>query len=92
MKLIIDIDKETYNDIQSRDWKNGKLVFSEEWIAIHNGTPFDGVLQEIRQEIDKYYQGVNKLDDMLDFEKGLSLAYDTALAIIDKHIREIEEC
>lgn len=39
MKLIIDIPEETYNDIQSRDWKNGELVFSEEWIAIHNGTP-----------------------------------------------------
>lgn len=37
MKLIIDIDEETYNDIQSRDWKNG--VFSEEWKAIHNGIP-----------------------------------------------------
>ena len=37
MKLIIDIDDETYNDIQSRDWKNG--VFSEEWKAIHNGIP-----------------------------------------------------
>ena len=39
MKLIVDIPEETYNDIQSRDWKNGELVFSEEWKAIHNGTP-----------------------------------------------------
>ena len=39
MKLIIDIPEETYNDIQSRDWKNGELIFSEEWKAIHNGTP-----------------------------------------------------
>ena len=39
MKLIIDIHEETYNDIQSRDWKNSELVFSEEWKAIHNGTP-----------------------------------------------------
>ena len=37
MKLIIDIPDEAYNDIQSRDWKNG--VFSEEWKAIHNGIP-----------------------------------------------------
>lgn len=39
MKLIIDIPEETYNDIQSRDWKNGELIFSEEWKAIHNGIP-----------------------------------------------------
>ena len=39
MKLIIDIPEETYNDIQSRDWKNGELIFSEEWKAIYNGTP-----------------------------------------------------
>ena len=39
MKVLIDIDEETYNDIQSRDWKNGELIFSEEWKAIHNGTP-----------------------------------------------------
>ena len=39
IKLIVEIDEETYNDIQSRDWKNGELVFSEEWKAIHNGIP-----------------------------------------------------
>lgn len=39
IKLVVEIDEETYNDIQSRDWKNGELVFSEEWKAIHNGTP-----------------------------------------------------
>ena len=39
IKLIIEIDEETYNDIQSRDWKNGELVFSEEWKAIKNGIP-----------------------------------------------------
>lgn len=39
IKLVVEIDEETYNDIQSRDWKNGELVFSEEWKAIHNGIP-----------------------------------------------------
>lgn len=39
IELVIRIPEETYNDIQSRDWKNGKLIFSEEWKAIHNGTP-----------------------------------------------------
>lgn len=116
MKLIIDIPEETYNDIQSRDWKNGKLVFSEEWIAIHNGTPLPKghgrlidadkfisehfgeiarlvddaptvqavpveVLQEIRHEIDKWHHLTDKA-----FNDGI----DTALEIIDKHIKEIE--
>ena len=39
MKIVIDIPEEIYKDIQSRDWKNGELVFSDEWKAIHNGTP-----------------------------------------------------
>jgi len=39
IELVIKIPEETYNDIQSRDWKNGELIFSEEWKAIHNGTP-----------------------------------------------------
>lgn len=39
MQIVIEIPKALYNDIQSRDWKNGELVFSEEWRAIHNGTP-----------------------------------------------------
>lgn len=39
MQIVIDILEETYLDIQSRDWKNGELIFSEEWKAIHNGTP-----------------------------------------------------
>lgn len=39
MKLMIDIDEDIYNDIQSRDWKNGELIFSEEWKVIHNGIP-----------------------------------------------------
>ena len=49
MKLIIDIPEETYNDIQLRDWKNGELIFSEEWKAIHYGTPLD----DLRAEIDE---------------------------------------
>ena len=39
IELIIKIDEKMYKDIQSRDWKNGAKWFSEEWIAIHNGTP-----------------------------------------------------
>ena len=39
MQIVIEISEGLYNDIQSRDWKNGELVFSEEWKAIHNGTP-----------------------------------------------------
>lgn len=39
IELVIKIPEETYNDIQSRDWKNGERWYSEEWKAIHNGTP-----------------------------------------------------
>lgn len=39
IELVIKIDKETYKDIQNRDWKNGGRWYSEEWKAIHNGIP-----------------------------------------------------
>lgn len=39
MKLIIDIDEQEYNLIQSLDWKNGELGYDKCWIAVHNGTP-----------------------------------------------------
>lgn len=84
MKLIIDIPEETYNDIQSRDWKNGELVFSEEWKAIHKGTPLDGVLQEIRSEIAE-----SKYNHRGEYNR--ELAFNVCLQIIDKHIKEIEE-
>ena len=76
MKLIIDIDEETYNDIQSRDWKNG--VFSEEWKAIHNGIPLDKIRAEIEQITDtmgvSYNQYLSKID---------------VLQIIDKYRNEV---
>lgn len=39
IELVIKIPEETYKDIQSHDWKNGERWYSEEWKAIHNGTP-----------------------------------------------------
>jgi len=39
MKLIIDILDDTYDSIMSRDWKNSGWLYSEEWKAIHDGTP-----------------------------------------------------
>lgn len=39
IELVIKIDEGTYRNIQSYDWKNGEWWYSEEWRAIHNGTP-----------------------------------------------------
>lgn len=50
IELVIKIDKDTYNDIQSHDWKNGGRWYSEEWKAIHNGTPLPkghGTLKDV---------------------------------------------
>ena len=60
MKLIIDIPEETYNDIQLRDWKNGELIFSEEWKAIHNSIPLPkghGDIVDIETLIDMFWDG-----------------------------------
>ena len=79
MKLIIDIPEETYNDIQSRDWKNGEFIFSEEWKAIHNGIPLDKIRAEIKENI----------KDLLiaDWETNNILAdgLQMALNIIDRY-------
>lgn len=55
MKLIIDIDEQEYNLIQSLDWKNGELGYDKCWIAVHNGTPLDNenLLDKIRAEINR---------------------------------------
>ena len=60
MQIVIDISEETYNDIQSRDWKNGELIFSEEWKAIHNGIPLSkehGDIVDIETLIDMFWDG-----------------------------------
>ena len=41
IELVIKIPEETYKDIQSKDWKNEGKWYSEEWKAIHNGTPLE---------------------------------------------------
>jgi len=74
MKLIIDIPKELYKDIQSRDWKNGELVFSDEWKAIHNGTPLD----KLRAEIEEHA----KINQNLNTDRARALCW--CLEILDK--------
>lgn len=57
MQIVIDIPEEMYKNIQSRDWENGGRWFSEEWKAIHNGTPLPkghGRLIDADAYIDKY--------------------------------------
>ena len=57
IELVIRISEEKYKDIQGRDWKNGKKWFSEEWQAIHNGTPLPKGHGDLidRNELLKHY-------------------------------------
>ena len=77
MELIIDISDKVYNDIQSRDWKNGELVFSEEWKAIRNGIP----LEQIRPEIDEEQE--QEEDDYVGWVTYHNKAVNDALLAID---------
>ena len=77
MNLIIDIPEEIYKDIQSRDWKNGELVFSDEWKAIHNGTPLDKLRAEIHANAEMhddgdYYLRDEWIDEIFDKYKEVS--------------------
>ena len=65
MKLIIDIDEDTYKARQH--WvANPKRMVDKVDIAIVNGTPLDDVLDKIREEIEsidtRYYSSVYGMD------------------------------
>ena len=98
MQVVIDIPEEVYKDIQSLDWKNGERWFSEEWKAIHNGTPCETVTEfadrcrECGREkvLDKIRAEIMKLrnhNDYLD-EQGVTIM--EVLQIIDKYRIESE--
>lgn len=106
MKLLIDIPDKVYNDIHSRDWRNGELVFSKEWKAIHDGIPLDDVLDKIRAEIleekecvyadfDKYkvdYLGVDSryVEDELPYD-DFRYGMERCIEIIDKYRNEVSD-
>jgi len=98
MKLIIDIPEETYNDIQSRDWKNGEFIFSEEWRAIHNGTPLEKHDEEVIKETVESIWGKPPYNEVLDkirteIDNALSdgmIHKKTVLGIIDMYRKEQE--
>ena len=103
MQIVIDIPEEVYKNIQCLDWKNGGRWFSEEWTAIHNGTPCETVtefadrcrecgrekvLDKISAEIDqKQYDFMSDGDYDEGIRFGLMLAYQ----IIDKYKAESEK-
>ena len=66
IELVIRISEEKYKDIQGRDWKNGKKWFSEEWQAIHNGTPLQkghGRLIDADKFISEHFGEIARLVD-----------------------------
>ena len=75
MQIVIDIPQGLKIDFENENWT--ALTCAEMKNALMRGTPLDGVLQEIRQEI---------------AENGNSdINTQVVLHIIDKHIKEIEE-
>ena len=95
--LVIKISEETYNDIQSRDWKNGELVFSEEWKAIHNGIPLPkghGRLIDADEIIEQVNNMADELDNdytIADIEKvGTLLESISAIIEADKESEDKE--
>ena len=84
IELVIKISEETYKDIQSRDWKNGALIFSKEWKAIHNGTPLPkghGKLKDVNKVLEEIKKEILSL-------KGDNFPNSYYVKIIDKHIKK----
>lgn len=105
IELVIKIDKDTYNDIQSHDWKNGVRWYSEEWKVIHNGTLLPkghGKLvdaDELTKEIKSYISDTSDLhyDDLVEAEDYNSAYYncldeiENAPTIVEADKTESEE-
>lgn len=67
MRIVIDISKDRYDEIMSMDWKNGRLIFNEEIIAIHDGKVFE---QETKAGC-----WTHKHDDAFDWYECSSCGY-----------------
>ena len=65
IELVIKISEEVYNNIQSHDCKNGERWYSEEWIAIHKGTP----LPKGHGRLIDYGYVVDAIDDWVNAEE-----------------------
>ena len=80
MKLVIELDDETYNDTIDRPRLNliGLFRLIE---AVQKGTPLEEELEKIKEEMDKLHK-IN-----CDFE---CIRYYNDLEIIDRHIKELK--
>jgi hypothetical protein len=73
MKLVIDIDENTYNDIEKgKVYTSVRDVPQESVLAIRHGKPLDSIFDEIRAEIPKlvcceneYRQALVKVADVI---------------------------
>ena len=86
MKLIIDIPKGTYEAVKVGTIN--QVLEYKVWNAIKNGTPFDSVIEDIKQEIEEFKSCCD--DDWDAFLIGRKEAYNNVLQIIDKHIGKAE--
>lgn len=79
MKLVIEIDEDTYKDIKKgKVYSSVRDVPQESVVAIANGTPLDTVLDEIRVEIPKLTCGDN------EYRQAMVKVADV-IKCIDKH-------
>lgn len=97
MKLIIDIPEELKNKCDELEFE--KAINYVRWFdgtltnAIENGTPIPDnatngdVLDKIRAEIIKHFEGCYLEEDMTDERKAEHKAYENVLRIIDKYIK-----
>lgn len=88
VELVIKIPEKTYKDIQSLDWKNGEKWYSEEWKAIHNGTPLPKGHGRLIDADEIQFEN-NEFDTYNDYSKAFD-AIDYAPTIIEADKAESE--
>ena len=97
MKLVIDIDEEMYKQVIASDIiyvldDNIDLIMLEN--AIANGTPLQAELEEIKAEIEKDLEEARERMDNDSYNykyfSGKLNANIRDIAILDKHIKEID--
>ena len=84
MKLIVDIDDETYETIKNAEPLKWDCPIESAYVAIKNGTPLDDIKAEIENEIKVYSEETDYF--IKQHFDGIILGLKFALKDIDKHI------
>ncbi len=85
MKVVIDIDKKSYDKMKTYHG------LDDAYFSIKHGIPLDDIFAKIRAKIEEYKATIDRaVSEDKSKIKGMKEAYADCLEIIDKHLSEVE--